>query len=292
MIAEEWGSTDQSTRDATYTAWANAVRTTGGDGFNFWLLTGIQDDGQLYPDFDGFRIVTPSSSATVLSNAALQMSGAGGGDVTPPSTPGTPAAAGVTATGATLSWAASTDNTGGSGLAGYNVYRRVGTTDTLLSQSSTTTATLTGLNPATSYSVVVRARDVAGNLSATSGAASFTTLPDTSGGRCRITYSASNWGGTPGFTANLTLVNTGTTALAGWTLSFAFTAGQRLTAPGWSANWTQAAGSSTVTATNLDWNGNLAPNASTSFGFNGTFNGTSNPAPTSFTVNGNTCSTA
>jgi mannan endo-1,4-beta-mannosidase len=291
MIAEEWGSNDQSTRDATYTAWANAVRTTGGDGFNFWLLTGIQDDGSLYPDFDGFRITTPSSTATVLSNAALQLSGAGGGDVTPPSTPGTPTAANITATGAALSWAASTDNTGGSGLAGYNVYRRQGTTDTLLSQSSTASTTLTGLTPATQYSVVVRARDVAGNLSNASAAASFTTLPDTTGGRCKVVYSASNWGGSNGFTANVTITNTGTTTLTGWTLSFTYTAGQRITLPGWSANWAQAAGSSTVTASNVDWNANLAPNASTSFGANGTFAGTTNPAPASFTLNGNTCST-
>ncbi|WP_285777097.1 glycoside hydrolase family 5 protein, partial [Microtetraspora sp. NBRC 13810] len=41
----------------------------------------------------------------------------GGSDTTPPTTPGTPTAAGVTATGATLSWTPATD-TGGSGLAG------------------------------------------------------------------------------------------------------------------------------------------------------------------------------
>jgi cellulose binding protein with CBM2 domain len=45
-----------------------------------------------------------------------------------------------------------------------------------------------------------------------------------------------------------------------------------------------------ATATNLDWNRTLAPNSSTSFGFNGTFTG-SNPAPATFTLNGNTCAT-
>lgn len=286
-IAEEWGTTDQSTRDATYTAWANAVRTGGGDGFNFWILTGIQDDGQLYPDFDGFRVVTPSATATVLSNAALQLGGGGGGDATPPTTPGAPTAAAVTATGATLSWAASTDS-GGSGLAGYNVYRRQGTTDTLVAQSTTNSVTLTGLTPATQHVLVVRARDNAGNLSAPSATVTFTTLPDTSGGRCRVGYQASNWGGSNGFTANLTITNTGTAAINGWTLAFTFPAGQRLT-DGWSATWNQAPGSATVTATSLSWNANLPPNASTGIGFNGSFTGTANPAPTAFTINGNTC---
>jgi hypothetical protein len=45
-----------------------------------------------------------------------------------------------------------------------------------------------------------------------------------------------------------------------------------------------------VTATNLGYNGALAPGASTSFGFNGTSTG-SNPRPTSFTLNGAACAT-
>src|SRR5206468_314483 len=132
------------------------------------------------------------------SNAALQMSGGGGGDVTPPSTPGTPTASGITATGASLAWAASTDS--GSGLAGYTVYRRQGTADTPLTQSTTNSASLTGLSPSTQYALVVRARDNAGNLSAASNPVTFTTLPGS--GTCKVGYQASNWGGTNGFTAN------------------------------------------------------------------------------------------
>ncbi|MET7338927.1 fibronectin type III domain-containing protein [Nonomuraea sp. NPDC005650] len=95
-------------------------------------------------------------------------------DTTPPSTPGTPAAANVTATGATLTWAASTDQ-GGTGLAGYNVYREQGTTDQQLGQSATNSITLTGLTANTQYQVYVRARDGAGNLSGDSQPVTFTT---------------------------------------------------------------------------------------------------------------------
>jgi mannan endo-1,4-beta-mannosidase len=283
-ILEEFGTTDQSTRDATYTAWTDAVRTGGGDGWNFWLLTGIQDDGQLYPDYDGFRVVTPSATATVLANAAVAMGG-GGSDTTPPTTPGTPSVSSVTSTSAALSWAVSTDS-GGSGLAGYTVYREQGATDPVLAQPSAASTTLTGLAPGTQYQVYVRARDNAGNLSAASALASFTT-PAPQGG-CRVTYGASNWGGSNGFTANLTIANTGASTINGWTLSFAFPAGQRLT-EGWSAVWSQPAGSATVTATPLDWNRSLAPGGSTTIGFNATHTG-SNPPPASFTLNGQVCS--
>jgi mannan endo-1,4-beta-mannosidase len=70
VILEEFGYRNQGARDATYQQWTDTVRNGGGDGWNFWLLTGIQDDGQLYPDYDGFRVVTPSSTATVLATAA------------------------------------------------------------------------------------------------------------------------------------------------------------------------------------------------------------------------------
>jgi glucose/arabinose dehydrogenase len=109
-------------------------------------------------------------------------------------------------------------------------------------------------------------------------------------GACRVSYAAMDWGGGGGFTANITLTNTSATTVNGWTLAFTFPAGQRITPPGWSATWTQAAGSASVTATNLDWNRTLAPNAATQFGFNGTFPGTNTP-PTAFTLNGTPCST-
>ncbi|MEN3358905.1 MAG: mannan endo,4-beta-mannosidase, partial [Mycobacteriales bacterium] len=146
-ILEEFGSTDQGTRDAVYQNWVNAVRTGGGDGWMFWLLTGIQDDGTLYPDFDGYRITTPSSTATMLAAAAAQMGGnTGPVDNTAPTTPGTPTASAVTATGATLSWAASTDNVG---VSGYQVVNVNGTTETTMASPATNTATVGGLTPST-----------------------------------------------------------------------------------------------------------------------------------------------
>ncbi|WP_327561783.1 endo-1,4-beta-xylanase [Actinophytocola sp.] len=227
-----------------------------------------------------------AGNQSALSGSVTFTTQAGGGDTTPPTTPGTPTASNVTSTGASLAWAASTD-AGGSGLAGYDIVRRQGTTDTVLSTSTTNSATLTNLTPATQYVLLIRARDGAGNQSALSASVTFTTQSGT-GGTCRVAYSASNWGtGSNGFTANVVITNTGTAAINGWTLAFAFPSGQQITPPGWSATWAQSGAN--MTATNLDWNRTLnAGTGTTTIGFNGTFTGT-NTAPTGFTLNGTAC---
>lgn len=96
----------------------------------------------------------------------------------------------------------------------------------------------------------------------------------------------SQWQG--GFGANLTITNTGTTAINGWSLQFSFANGQAITQL-WNGSFTQSAGN--VTVTNLSYNGAIAPgtSASNAPGFNASWNGT-NSAPTSFKLNGVTCS--
>ena len=101
---------------------------------------------------------------------------------------------------------------------------------------------------------------------------------------CRVDYTVNDWGG--GFTASIRITNLGD-PINGWTLTFAFPGNQRIQ-HGWSANWTQPSGSPNVTATNLDWNRNLATGQGTDVGFNASYTG-SNPRPTSFAVNGTTC---
>ncbi|MBT0994103.1 cellulose binding domain-containing protein [Cellulomonas sp. DKR-3] len=91
-------------------------------------------------------------------------------DTVAPSVPTGLAAGTVTGTSVALTWNASTD-TGGSGLAGYDVYR--GTTK--VGSSTTASFTDTGLTAGTAYSYTVRAKDNAGNVSAASSALSVRT---------------------------------------------------------------------------------------------------------------------
>ncbi|WP_343305419.1 DUF4082 domain-containing protein [Chitinophaga niabensis] len=100
--------------------------------------------------------------------------GTGTGDVTAPTTPTSVASSDITGYGVDLSWTASTDNVN---VTGYNVYN-----DTVLIASVTGAwANLYGLTPATAYSIKVKAKDAAGNLSAASTALSVTTGAASSG---------------------------------------------------------------------------------------------------------------
>ncbi|MBT0994552.1 endo-1,4-beta-xylanase [Cellulomonas sp. DKR-3] len=105
-------------------------------------------------------------------------------------------------------------------------------------------------------------------------------------GACQVTWTANGWN--TGFTANVTVKNTSSTAISGWTLRFAFPSGQTVT-QAWSSTVTQSGAQ--VTVTNAPWNGSIAPGASQVFGFNGAHSGT-NAAPTAFTLNGAACTTA
>ncbi|MEK7954408.1 malectin domain-containing carbohydrate-binding protein [Luteolibacter soli] len=92
-------------------------------------------------------------------------------DTTAPSVPSNLASSNVTQTGASLSWTASTDNSGGSGLAGYRVYRRIPATETVEQAQLVGTVTSpsfseSSLTPGTAYEYRVVAYDVIGNVSA------------------------------------------------------------------------------------------------------------------------------
>ncbi|MET7878105.1 cellulose binding domain-containing protein [Micromonospora profundi] len=103
---------------------------------------------------------------------------------------------------------------------------------------------------------------------------------------CQVDYQVTNqWQG--GFGANVTVTNLGD-PVNGWALTWSYAAGQQVT-QAWSAAVTQSGAQ--VTARNVDYNAAIATNGTASFGFNGSWTG-SNPAPTSFALNGVTCTGA
>jgi len=113
-----------------------------------------------------------------------------------------------------------------------------------------------------------------------------TTQPTGGSAACRVTYGTNVWNA--GFTANVTVANTGSSAINGWKLAFTLPGGQAITSS-WNANLAGSSGA--ITASNVSWNGSIAPGANTSFGFQGTYSG-SFANPPSFTLNGSTCTTA
>jgi hypothetical protein len=110
--------------------------------------------------------------------------------------------------------------------------------------------------------------------------------PPVASAGCRISVKRHEWPG--GFVRYVTVTNTSTTAMNGWTLSAELADGQQLT-NGWSAAWRQDGRQ--LTARNLDWNPRLAPGSSVEIGFQGSWTG-SDQEPRRWQLDGNPCSTA
>jgi endo-1,4-beta-xylanase len=99
-----------------------------------------------------------------------------------------------------------------------------------------------------------------------------------------VTNAVNAWNN--GLTDNITIANTGSTAINGWQLKFNLASGQNITS-GWSATYSPTSGA--VTATNVNYNGSIPPGGSTQIGFQATHSG-NNAAPSGFTLNGAACS--
>ncbi|GIJ25163.1 hypothetical protein Vqi01_03250 [Micromonospora qiuiae] len=109
------------------------------------------------------------------------------------------------------------------------------------------------------------------------------TLPPGAG--CQVRYEVNAWN--TGLTASVTITNTGSTAVNGWSLAFTLPAGQTIT-NGWNATYSPTSGA--VTARNVSYNSTIAPKTSTTIGFQANHSGNTD-RPASFTLNGMFCST-
>jgi mannan endo-1,4-beta-mannosidase len=69
----EFGLLDKSMRNPNYKQWTDTVLNSGGAGALYWILSGKQDDGSLYPDYDGFTVYCPTPVCTTLSNFGAMM---------------------------------------------------------------------------------------------------------------------------------------------------------------------------------------------------------------------------
>ncbi|WP_312992086.1 reprolysin-like metallopeptidase [Chryseobacterium flavum] len=159
------------------------------DNGNTWttLLAGTPNDGSQAVTIPNVstssgRIMVKGSNHIFfdVNNANITVNaGSGTPDTVAPTAP-TLAASGTTSTTTNLSWSGATDNVG---VTGYDVYQGA----SLIGSTASTTYTVTGLTPATTYSFSVKAKDAAGNASVSSNTVSVTTL---SGGT--VTYCSSS----------------------------------------------------------------------------------------------------
>jgi hypothetical protein len=201
------------------------------------------------------------------------------------SAPGQPTVSSVGATTATLSWPASTGGT----VVRYEIYEQFGTNSVLLGESTGTSFTAQNLVPGTSYTLNVLATDQMGYLSSPSPPVTFvTTTPSNS--TCAVTYDVSD-GWDTGFVANISVTETGSNPITGWTLAFSFPSDtESVSSSNWNANYSESG--QNVVVTPLSWDNYLAANGGNtlSMGFVGNQSG-ADPSPASFTLNGTVCST-
>lgn len=154
------------------------LSTDGGDTYPITLLANIPNDGTqaiTVPNNPGNqnRVMVKGANHIFfdISNTNFTIT-AGGSDPTPPSTPLNLTVSGTTQTTTNLAWSASTDNIA---VTGYDVYQGA----TLIANVTGTTHTVTGLTASTAYTFSVKAKDAAGNASASSNTVNVTTLAST-----------------------------------------------------------------------------------------------------------------
>ncbi|MGC3996413.1 MAG: carbohydrate binding domain-containing protein [Anaeromyxobacter sp.] len=135
------------------------------------------NDGITWDDNGGSYYTLPAGTSTV--SGGVVTAGASnpcpGVDSTPPTVPQGVAVTANGTSGITVTWAASTDDTG---VDHYEITRTGGTQGTVVGTATATTFTATGLTAATTYSFTVRAHDAAGNASEASSPAITTTDPE------------------------------------------------------------------------------------------------------------------
>ncbi len=160
---------------AVTSSW-NSVRTQNGQRYRFANAAYNGDIAPGASESFGFNVRGPGTPSNCTVNGAPCGGGPGPGeDTQPPTAPTGLRSTGVTTSAVSLAWTASTDNVG---VTGYDVLAG----GAVRATATAPAATVTGLVASTGYTFTVRARDAAGNVSATSTAVTATTSPSSGGG--------------------------------------------------------------------------------------------------------------
>ena len=158
--------------DAGELVWSKAASKNTPNSGSFTVPTGtVGGDTRMRVSmkYNGIPTSCETFSYGEVEDYTVNLGTGSGPDTQAPTAPSNLVASNVAQTTLTLSWNASTDNVG---VTGYDVFQ--GSNN--LGSVTGTSANITGLSPATTYSFKVRAHDAAGNNSGFSNTVTVTTL--------------------------------------------------------------------------------------------------------------------
>jgi hypothetical protein len=163
-----------------------------------------------------------------------------------------------------------------------------GVTASFSPTSSTTgsTLTLTASSTAATGAFTITVTGTSGN--ATASTKINLSVGGGKGSACTVDYTIAPQGSNA-FGASIKIINNGSTALNGWSLTWSFANGQTI-ASSWNGAVSQSGANVTVSEqAGQTWQNIPAGGSYDGFGFNGTWNGTTNAIPTAFSLNGTAC---
>jgi hypothetical protein len=229
-----------------------------------------------------FRVYSLGSPYTGYSNSPpstpITFTTLSAPDSVPPTAPPTPIFSSITTTWVNVYWGESTDNVQVTGYylqqlieGSWTTIRTVGPGERF--------QTVYGLSPSTTYQFAAIAFDARGNQSPRAVPGSVTTLASTPAPTCRVQSVLFS----PGYSIWITVINTTSVTLSGWTVQFALPS--HMSASGINGTVTRTGGTGTFTP--AVWYTNIGPGGQANVGLQG--NGTPFVPPTGFTLNGRPC---
>ncbi|WP_435260990.1 GEVED domain-containing protein [Tenacibaculum sp. nBUS_03] len=151
-----WSTSNFNDANPNWEQAYNGMSDVSVTSFDYWNVSGNHTTNKVIASTYGRGVFT----GTFTSNAVA--------DTQAPSAPTSLSASSITATSLSLNWSTSTDNIG---VTGYDVFRGA----TKIGSSTTTSYNVSGLTASTAYTFTVKAKDAAGNISASSSAVNVTT---------------------------------------------------------------------------------------------------------------------